>query len=229
LLKMVFKFFGLKLFSRKIDNYVLMHPLGYKLFKEKYPRLAVSYIPKGQTKPLGVEKLKIGNRITNILFMGALQYRKGIDDLLEIVRCFPELKFTIIGNGDMDIVQKIIEYSKLYNNIIYLESAGYAKKWQYYIENDVFILPSHKDTFPSVILEALSCSLPVITTYEIDSPVVDKKNGLLFHSGNIMELKKKLNYLVNNPIKYKEMSNNALKSSRIYSWKEAARRFINIY
>ena len=80
-----------------------------------------------------------------------------------------------------------------------------------------------------MILEALSCGLPVITTYEIDSPIVDGENGLLFHAGDLIELEKILIYLTNNLNLYFQMSQKALETAQKYTWENAAKEFLKIY
>lgn len=222
------RFLRIEVFDHRVDYFVSRHLLGFKLLKEKYPELNIKYIPKGHSNPLKVYPKKL-DKIRNILFMGNLQYGKGIMDILKITEDFPELNFNIVGSGNVDIEEKIKMCKKKYKNINFLGSVNYYEKWKVYLESDVFLLPSYKDTLPSVILEALSCALPVITTYEVDSPIKDGENGFLFPAGDLNELKEKIKLLQNNLNLYSQMSQGALETAKKYIWENAAKKFLEIY
>jgi len=59
---------------------------------------------------------------------------------------------------------------------------------------DVFALPSIREGFNRSILEAMSCSLPIIATRisAIEEAIIDKKNGLLFDSMNTEKIAKSI-------------------------------------
>lgn len=54
---------------------------------------------------------------------------------------------------------------------------------------DLFCLPSYREGFPMVLLNAAACEVPVIASriYGCTDAVVDGKTGLLFEAGNIAE------------------------------------------
>jgi glycosyltransferase involved in cell wall biosynthesis len=72
----------------------------------------------------------------------------------------------------------------------------------YYGIMDVLVLPSHREGFPNVVLEAGAMALPVITT---DAPgcldsVVDGKTGLVFPCGDAAELANRMEQLYVDPV-----------------------------
>ena len=227
-LQLFFRFLRLKTFDKRVDYFVLKNPKGYELMKQKFKDLNIIYIPKGQTNPLKI-KIKVLEKIKNILFIGNLYYGKGIIDLLKITEMFPDIKFNIIGTGNSEIKKEIQKIAQKNKNINFLGSVSYYEKWHAYLQNDLLLHPSYSDAFPSVILEALSCGLPVITTYEIDSPIKDGENGFLYHAGNLNELKKKLNFIQHNINIYYQMSKKALETAQRYTWENAAKKFLDIY
>jgi len=70
----------------------------------------------------------------------------------------------------------------------------------YYAQGSVFCLATLQDGFAMVILQALSCGLPVIATRNSGAPdvVEDGKSGFLVDAGNVEALKAKLQLLCEN-------------------------------
>jgi glycosyltransferase involved in cell wall biosynthesis len=66
---------------------------------------------------------------------------------------------------------------------------------------DVLLLPSYREGFGSVIIEAAACNLPTIA-YRIDGvidAVVDNQTGLLVEKGNTEVLEQQMENLLLNP------------------------------
>lgn len=131
-----------------------------------------------QTKVLDMTK-------RNIVAMGRLVEVKGFDQLIEsfslLAKDFPDWNLTILGDGE--------SYSSLRESIVKLDLEervflpGFVRNPHSIIkEADIFALSSKNEGFSLVIIEAMRCGVPVIST---DCPVgpreiiVDKNNGLL--------------------------------------------------
>jgi glycosyltransferase involved in cell wall biosynthesis len=65
---------------------------------------------------------------------------------------------------------------------------------------DIFCLPSYREGFGQVIIEAAACAIPVVATriYGITDAVEEDKTGLLFQAGDIDSLTKALLRLIDN-------------------------------
>ncbi len=77
-------------------------------------------------------------------------------------------------------------------------------------EIDVLIVPSLWENYPLVVQEAFLCKVPVITSNTGGFPEVVKHgtNGLLFKAGSYIDLAEKMQYILDNPNKVLEFSNN---------------------
>ena len=62
---------------------------------------------------------------------------------------------------------------------------------------DIFCLPSYREGFPMVLLNAAACSLPVVASriYGCSDAVIDGETGYLFEAGNIDEFCEQLKEL----------------------------------
>ncbi|PIX92466.1 hypothetical protein COZ26_01630 [Candidatus Kuenenbacteria bacterium CG_4_10_14_3_um_filter_39_14] len=116
------------------------------------------------------EKLPASDTFYEGIFLGRLNYSKGIFDLIEIwekvCAVIPPAKLAIIGGGDKktkeDLKEKITAL-KMKNNI---EVLGYLEDKKAYIllkSSKVFLFPSHEEGWGIVINEALACGLPVVS------------------------------------------------------------------
>lgn len=66
-----------------------------------------------------------------------------------------------------------------------------------YQQSDCLILPSENETFGVVLIEALSCGLPVIATMSGGpEDIVNKENGILVHYGDVAEMSKAMNEMM---------------------------------
>jgi glycosyltransferase involved in cell wall biosynthesis len=100
-----------------------------------------------------------------VLAVAQLTPRKGLYDFLALSRLFPEKTFVWVGGFPYGALSKDwIRIRRLKRrcgeNVIY---PGYVEEIvSPYSAADVFFMPSYAETFGLVILEALSCGLPVI-------------------------------------------------------------------
>ncbi|NIQ15877.1 MAG: glycosyltransferase [Candidatus Dadabacteria bacterium] len=113
-----------------------------------------------------VEKVKTQNTITAVS-VGRLSNQKNYSFLLncwaEIVKKIPNVKLTLVGDGEEK--QKLINLANILGISKNVEITGWQKNIYPYLESaNIFILSSIHEGFPTAILEAANCGLPIITT-----------------------------------------------------------------
>jgi glycosyltransferase involved in cell wall biosynthesis len=121
-----------------------------------------------------------------ILFTGRLAYRKGLFDLIEcgkyICKKYDDVNFIIVGDGMLrNKLQMEVRNSGLENRIIFKGRVPKTELINFYQNATIHVIPSHYEGLPTVLLEAMSCGLPVIATAVSGNldVIEDGKNGLL--------------------------------------------------
>ena len=94
------------------------------------------------------------------LFIGRLSHEKNIHKLIDIFNELPEYTLTIIGAGPLENELK----TKSKSNIIFLGQIENFKLKDYFLTNDIFILPSIAESWGLVVEEALYFGLPVLVS-----------------------------------------------------------------
>ena len=103
-----------------------------------------------------------------------------------------------------------------------------------YADADVFIMPSIRETTGTVLLEAMSKGIPVITINKFGGATLfDKDTGWLYE-GNTKEeyienLKKAILECIANPGEVIRRGKNARKKAEKYTWQEKNKKYQAIY
>ena len=111
------------------------------------------------------------------------------------------LKFIIIGEGRLrPKLKNLIKKYGLQNQVIL--TGRIPDAYKYLKAFDVFVLPSLKEGFPWIILEAMSAEIPIVATKVGAIPeILDE--GFLVAPANSQELAKKISRMLEHPAKAK--------------------------
>ncbi|MBQ4461732.1 MAG: glycosyltransferase [Bacteroidaceae bacterium] len=129
--------------------------------------------------PIGIDSESIARKCASlksdgekyILFLSRIHPKKGIEILLEALCRVREkiagYKVKIAGEGDSDYVKKLKNFcsENNLNDIVEFVGGVYGDdKWRLISNASVFVLPTYSENFGLVVAEAMSASIPVITT-----------------------------------------------------------------
>ncbi len=132
-------------------------------------------------------KAERGNsKLQNFISVGNLIARKNFANLIEaflpIMQSNPAIHLTIVGDGEeKNNLQNLITKLNLKNQITLFGQANRNEVLMLLQKSDCFIMSSLKETFGVVLIEAMSCGLPVISTKNggAENIVTDEKLGIL--------------------------------------------------
>lgn len=106
-----------------------------------------------------------------ILFVGRIEALKGLDRLIEATARLeaPDLRLIITGGDEysrdeLGKLQALAEKLGVHDRVTFLPPMPQEELPLYYSAADLFVLPSHYESFGMVALEALACGTPVVAT-----------------------------------------------------------------
>lgn len=139
-------------------------------------------------------------------FVGRIVKDKGIEDLVLawkfICLNHNNAKLLLIGPlEERDAISKETLF-EIHNNSSIILVGNVEDTSTYYKLMDVFILPTYREGFPTVVLEASSMALPVIITKATgcEEAVIEDETGI-FTTHNPADIKKSIEYFIENPEK----------------------------
>lgn len=106
-----------------------------------------------------------GNSSTELLYVGRLDTVKGVSYLLEAVAELEDAGYhlTIVGDGSRR--EDYEELTTVLGIADRVSFEGYQSDvHEYYVNSDVFVLPSLSEGLPTVLIEAQASGLPVVST-----------------------------------------------------------------
>ena len=169
-----------------------------------------------------------------IVTVGRLTYEKQHASLIEaLVHLDKDIELIIIGEGKFKKeLEETIKKKDLLKRVHLLGKK--ENPFKYIKHSNIFILSSQGEGFPNVLVEAMICNTPVISTdcisgpREILAPDTDinfqlregielAENGILYPINNQKNLLKAINILLNNKEQQQIYRQNGLEKSKTYA------------
>lgn len=191
--------------------------------------------PDSVTRKVVREELQIGSEQTAILFLGRLNYDKGVPELakafsrLALMR--EDVVLLLVGAEEDFPYAMVQDLCDAYRERLRYVSFTPCPE-RYMAAADIFCLPSHREGFGQVIIEAGGCGVPTVASriYGITDAVEDGKTGLLFPPGNIAMLTQHMLKLVENPALCELMGEAArIRARKLFSSQKITEGMLAIY
>lgn len=200
----------------------------YKLKNKKIPTIYNGIYLSDKTKII-----KENNKKFIIINVSSFKPAKDHITLLKVYNEFHKKhknsELWLLGDGSLK--GEILDYIDK-NDIVGVNLFGNVSNvYDYLLKADMFLLTSIYEGLPLCLLEALSVGLPIVSTNVGGIPDIIKNdyNGLLVDSGDIDKMLDKCELLFNNIELQKQLSINAINSSKLYDIRLCAKKHEELY
>lgn len=240
------KKFWLRLFDKKnIEHASLLHVTSdleareAQRFRYKLPLVRV--IPNGVDPIVDSESyvgiatcLSAKISFPFILFLGRINWKKGLDKLVPAMKYCPGGVLVIAGNDEDDYrreLQVLAEGHEVGPNVIFLGRVEGSEKAWLLRNASILVLPSYSENFGNVVLEAMSVGCPVIVTSKVGlAEVVSESQAGVVCDGDPEELGDTMDYLLQNPEVRATMGGHGRQVARErFSWQTVAQKMEAAY
>lgn len=188
----------------------------------------VHVIPYGSPPPRIQEKQpSTPAKKLQVLFVGSLGQRKGVSYLFRAIEL-------LAGQVDLNLIGLPIGSCpglvKALQTYRWLGSIPHSEVLQEMQRNDVLVFPSLFEGFGLVILEAMACGLPVITTPHTAGPdvITDGEDGFIVPIRSAEAIAEKLTLLDQDRDRLRYMGQAALRKSQQFSWESYGQGILSI-
>ena len=162
---------------------------------------------------LSQEKVEYRDEKFTFITVGRLDAGKNHSLMIEAMP-YVDAKLYIIGDGELkESLEEQIKQLKVEDKVILLRRQ--TNPYKYLVQADCFVFSSNYEGFPNVLLEALACGLPVISTdchsgpreilapcsdmnFQIEDEIEIASYGILTPIKNVKRLEEAMNFILNN-------------------------------
>jgi len=197
------------------DKTILLTDGWQKWFKNTINTNESMVLYNGVKSYYDIDSLPVNNRENIILFLGRLNKKKGIYDLLysfqEVIVNVPDATLKICGDGEIEECKQLANQLNIANNVHFLGWVDEEEKFQLLNQAKIYILPSYFEGLPMGMLEAMSAGIGIIATNVggVPEAVKHEESALLIDAGSQEKISESIVFLLQNSDKVKELGENA--------------------
>ena len=182
---------------------------------------------------VGIHEKKI------ILYVGRIEPLKGIDVLLEAAALLDgsdDIRVLIVGgspenDAELDRLKALTTELGIESMVTFTGAIKQNKLPDYYSAADVFVLPSHSESFGLAALEAMACGAPVVVSRVggLKTFIDNGETGYLVPWRCPESFVQRLEMLLANPLLREAMGRAARAKALQMGWGHAADRMLGFY
>ncbi|MFH1002840.1 MAG: glycosyltransferase family 4 protein [Chloroflexota bacterium] len=230
----------LKRWFRRLDGKIAVSRSAAEFARQYFPgyyNIIPNGVDLGHFNPEVSPIAEFDDGKINLLFVGRLEKRKGLNYLLkayqEVKAVRPDSRLIVVGPGTRlrRKYQKQVKQHCL-QDVFFTGYVSYDQLPRYYQTADIYCSPATDcESFGIVLLEAMAMGKPVVAS-GIDGyaeVVDDGVNGLLVPPRDSHSLAQALLSLMGDAARRQQMGARGLQKARNYAWELVARRVLDYY
>ena len=169
-----------------------------------------------------------------VLFLGRLNWKKGLDRLLAAAARLADVRVVIAGNDEdhyLRVVESLAARHDLAGRVHLTGDVRGADKAALLQHASLLALPSYSENFGNVVIEAMAAGRPVIVSKDVGlAPMVEQQGVGLVVDGDSGRLAAAIERLLTDAPLAKSMGERGrVVAGRDYSWAAAAERMAALY
>ena len=151
-------------------------------------------------------ELGISEQDIVFLFLGRLNRDKGVHDLAlafaQMCKQRANTWLVMVGPDEGKMKRRVSEICRECSNRVRMVDYT-TQPERYMAAADVFCLPSYREGFGTVVIEAATCAVPAIASriYGLTDAVVDGMTGVLHEAGDVAALAKEMTKFADDPLR----------------------------
>ncbi len=191
--------------------------------------------PDPETRKIVREQLSIPEDSILFLFLGRLTFDKGLLDLAgafaRVCRSAKNIHLLVAGPDEEGMKEKMVSLCSEHPDRIHFYDFTDAPE-RFMAAADVFCMPSYREGFGIVVIEAGAAGVSSIGTriYGVVDAIEDNITGFLYEPGNVEELAEKMLKMTDEPSRRAEMGGRARERAiGLFSKDIVADAFLSFY
>ena len=183
----------------------------------------VKYLPNplamNVLKRIEIMKDKYKRIPRRLLYAGHVIKTKGVYELVEACSQIPNIQLRIVGKCSPEVESELKAIASENNQGGWLNIVGEVDHdgvLAEFLQADMFVFPSYTEGFPNVILEAMACGCPIVSSDVGAIPEMlnvgsDDFCGICFKSKNVCQVLDAINLVIDNDSLKTRITVNSLK------------------
>lgn len=169
-----------------------------------------------------------------ILLVGRLRDDcKGFDRFMQVLDKmeFPDEEWKVVFAGgevgEAGYLLQLLQQPEKKEKMIFLGKVD--KLDELYAKAAVFVIPSRSEGFPNALCEAMAAGLPAVSFDFVAGPrdlIEDGENGYIIEDGNVTEMAKTIQFLMNEPAERERVGKQAAEIADRLSYDQTSRKLI---
>jgi len=186
-------------------------------------------VSKSDVENIAVNRQAPSPASCRLAIAGRLDESKGVDIAIRAVRELrgelPGISLDVMGGGSIiRDLKKLAETLGIGSVVRFHGRVTRERLMDILRKSDIFVFPTATEGFPKVVIEAMSCGLPVITTPVSVLPILVDGAGLLIGERTPRAVADAVKELLSNPDRYLSFTAAAMRTASRYTveaWREA--------
>lgn len=208
------------------EKFLLTRPYDKTLFLSEYSRNQGVHLgvppERAMVNHPGIELHNYGPadpKDDAVLFVGKLDVRKGIRDLLDAARAAPEVRFRIMGWGEQEAALR----RQAPPNVTFIPFVRGKALCEAFARARIFLLPSRAETFGIALVEAMASGCAVISSIPLNF------EGIRLHTGTADEIVPAVRKLWSDHGATERMGRRNIELAQVYTWERHAQALVALY